>query len=154
VKDPGDSSGWRDLPPEVRSEIEKLIPEGKRIQAIQVYRRHSNGTLKEAKETVDSAASRMGIEFGKGFSPGWSCLMITIAFVAWMGFIAAMPFLAKFVLTEVYGDSLSHGLIESIQALLAIFMILVSVVLFFVWASRRNGHSRSSGDSSEKEDFR
>ncbi len=99
-QDIGEMHGWGDIPPEARTEIERLIPEGKRIDAIRAYRRHTDVTLKEAKEAVDSLAAGMGIEFSVISSPVRSCWVVALAFLAWMGLIAAMPFLAKFVLTE------------------------------------------------------
>ena len=131
-------SSWGDLPPEARTEIERLIPEGKRIEAIRVYRRHSDVTLKEAKDAIDSVAAGMGIEFSAGSSLVRSCWVVALAFLAWMGLIAAMPFLAKFVLIEVFGDSVSPGLTETIMALSALFAVFVSIAVLIVWIAMRN----------------
>ena len=77
---------WADVPPEARMEIEKLLHEGKKIEAIKVYRNYTDSTLKEAKEAVESVASGMGIKLTTG------CLTIILLFILCTGFIVAMPF--------------------------------------------------------------
>lgn len=75
--------GQRDIPPEARMEIERLLSEGKKIEAIKVYRRHTDATLKEAKEAVESVASRMGIKLTTGCLPALLCLTLTLLFMVW-----------------------------------------------------------------------
>lgn len=76
---------WGDIPPEARMEIEKLLFEGKKIEAIKVYRRSTDSTLKQAKEAVESIASGMGIKLTSG------CLTLFLLFIVWIGFVVTMP---------------------------------------------------------------
>ncbi len=73
------------IPPEARTEVERLLREGKKIEAIKVYRNHTETTLKQAKEAVESVASGMGIKLTTG------CLTLLLLFIVWIGFVAAMP---------------------------------------------------------------
>jgi len=73
------------IPPEARNEIERLLHEGKKIEAIKVYRNHSDATLKQAKEAVESVASGMGIKSATG------CLTLVLLLIVWIGFVVAMP---------------------------------------------------------------
>jgi len=80
---------WNDsgrIPLEARDEIEKLLHEGKKIEAIKVYRNHTETSLKEAKEAVESIASGMGIKLTTG------CLTLVMLIIVCIGFIVAMPF--------------------------------------------------------------
>jgi len=74
------------IPLEARDEIEKLLHEGKKIEAIKVYRNHTETSLKEAKEAVESIASGMGIKLTTG------CLTLVMLIIVCIGFIVAMPF--------------------------------------------------------------
>jgi hypothetical protein len=85
-----DIHGWEKIPPEARTEIERLLHEGKKIEAIKVYRHFADSTLKEAKETVESVASGMGIKLTTGCLPGLVCLMIGLFFIVWIGFVVVM----------------------------------------------------------------
>jgi len=62
----GDISNWGNLTPAVREEIEKLLRERKKILAIRLYRSHTNASLKEAKDSVESVATNMGIAPASG----------------------------------------------------------------------------------------
>lgn len=77
--------GWERIPPEARNEIERLLHERKKIEAIKVYRKHSDATLKQAKEAVESVASSMGIKLTTG------CLTLLLLFILYTGFVVAMP---------------------------------------------------------------
>jgi|GEM_PF-3597782 len=79
--------GWENVPPEARMEIEKFLSQGKKIEAIKVYRKHTDVTLKQAKEAVESVASGMGIKLTTG------CLTLLLLFILGTGSVAVMPFL-------------------------------------------------------------
>ena len=87
-----DSNGLVRIPPEARNEIERLLREGKKIEAIRVYRSFAEATLKEAKEAVESVASRMGIKLTTGCLPALLCLTLTLLFILCTGFVVAIPF--------------------------------------------------------------
>ena len=80
-----DIQDWERIPLEARNEIERLLRERKKIEAIKVYRSHSDATLKEAKEAVESVASGMGIKLTTG------CLTLVLLLIVWIGFVAAIP---------------------------------------------------------------
>ncbi|MCK5116037.1 MAG: hypothetical protein KAR44_05515 [Candidatus Aegiribacteria sp.] len=77
--------GWERLPPEARTEVERLLHEGKKIEAIKVYRNHTDATLKQAKEAVESVASGMGIKLTTG------CLALVLLLIVWIGFVVVIP---------------------------------------------------------------
>ncbi len=79
--------GRERIPPEARMEIEKFLSQGKKIEAIKVYRKHTDVTLKQAKEAVESVASGMGIKLTTG------CLTLLLLFILGTGSVAVMPFL-------------------------------------------------------------
>lgn len=51
----------RDVPEGFEGEVLRLLGEGKKIEAIKLYREHQGGGLKEAKEAVDSLGERHGM---------------------------------------------------------------------------------------------
>ena len=85
MSDRDEIHGWTDVPPEARMEIEKLLHEGKKIEAIKVYRNYTDSTLKQAKEAVESVASGMGIKLTTG------CLTLVLLIIVWIGFVVTMP---------------------------------------------------------------
>ncbi|MEZ5317370.1 MAG: hypothetical protein R2752_08235 [Vicinamibacterales bacterium] len=50
----------RPLPDHALAEIQTLMREGKKIDAIKVYRMHTGGGLKVSKEAVEAIQERMG----------------------------------------------------------------------------------------------
>lgn len=82
-----ETHGPERIPPEARTEIERLLHEGKKIEAIKVYRNNTETTLKQAKEAVESLASGMGIKLTTG------CLTLLLLFILGTGSVAVMPFL-------------------------------------------------------------
>ncbi len=87
----GDIHNRENIPPEARVEIERLLHEGKKIEAIKVYRSYADATLKEAKEAVESVASGMGIKLTTGCLPALLFLTLTLLFIVWIGFVVSMP---------------------------------------------------------------
>jgi hypothetical protein len=73
--------GWERIPPEARTEVERLLHEGKKIEAIKVYRKHTDATLKQAKEAVESVASGMGIKLTTGCLPALACLTLVLLLI-------------------------------------------------------------------------
>ena len=53
---PGKKVDWTDIPAEARIEIERILPEGDYIGAVKVFRRHSQASLKDARDAVFEAA--------------------------------------------------------------------------------------------------
>jgi ribosomal protein L7/L12 len=121
------AGSWHDLPAEARTEIERLLPEGRFVEAVRVYRKHSRSGLKEAKDAVYRAAAGMGLEPPRALASGLTCLFVALGFLVWMGIVAAMPFAAKYFLTSTFGDDISPQLVEAAQAALPIVTVILSV---------------------------
>jgi ribosomal protein L7/L12 len=134
-------SAYRDLPAEARAEIERLIPQGNYIGAIKTFRRHSQASLKEAMDAVYATSRGMGIEPPQRLSSPLSCTIAVLGFLAWLGLVAAMPFVARTALTRVFGEGVSPGLVEAAQVLLPVVVVIASVSLLVV---RHSGKSRST----------
>ena len=73
--------GWENVPPEARMEIEKFLSQGKKIEAIKVYRNYTDSTLKQAKEAVESVASGMGIKLTTGCLPAFASLTLVLLLI-------------------------------------------------------------------------
>jgi hypothetical protein len=72
-------SGRGELPPAARDEIEGLLRKGDRIEAIKVYRRHVQGTLKESKDAVEGMAREMGLAVRSGSCSAILAMMVLSA---------------------------------------------------------------------------
>ncbi len=77
-----------DAPAPVREQIDaivQLLQDGKKIEAIKVYRQATGVGLKEAKESVEAIASERGIESGGGCGTAVVLFaLILIAAIWWM----------------------------------------------------------------------
>jgi hypothetical protein len=142
----GKPVSWTDIPAEARVEIERLLPEGNYIEAVKVFRRHSQSSLKDARDAVFETARGMGLEPPKAMTSWLSCLLVALGFLVWVGFVAAMPFLAGAVLPVVFEDRISPRLVEAIQALLPIAVVIASVFVVIAIAVRRSGRNRTGRD--------
>ncbi|MCP4543168.1 MAG: hypothetical protein GY832_39140 [Chloroflexi bacterium] len=140
-----DGSQEDSLPPEVVEKIEQLLREGQRIEAIKVYRQHTNIALKEAKDAVDALGERIGVTFDSSAS-GWSCRAMVLGFLLWMGLVGSVPILVGKGFQLAFGDSILPEWVEGIQAVSGLCAIWVSIVGFIVWANVSNGESKKSND--------
>ncbi len=121
-------------PPDTQ-QIKALIEQGKYIEAVKLYRDYTGLPLKDAKTAVDNAAAELGIPLPK--KSGLSCLGIIAGFLVWVGAIIAMPFIAEALMPQIFGSDISADTIETGQALLPLFFVFISAVIFFMVILRK-----------------
>ncbi len=138
-----DGSPETSMPPEVVEEIERLLRDGQRIAAIKVYRQQTKVSLKEARDAVDAQGEGIEVTFAKGSASKWGCAVLVLGFLLWMGFISLIPIGVGKGLRLAFGDSISASSLEGIQALSGLCAIVVSVVVFVLWANAQSGGSKS-----------
>ncbi len=127
----------RELTPEVREEIGRLLSERQYVAAIGAYRTCTNEPLKQSKLAVDSIAADMGLDVSKMSGPPWSCLLIVIGFLAWMGLLAVSPFAVERYAPGILGPGVTDSQIETLQALVPMFLVILSLVIFFALLLRK-----------------
>jgi hypothetical protein len=122
-------------------QIQQLLRERRRIEAIKVYRDETNQPLKASKEAVESMAERMGID-GGGAARG-SCLGGVIGFLLWMAVLVLTPAGVERAVALVFEDALSGDAVETLQGVGTLFLVLGPVAGMPVWANvGREGKQR------------
>ena len=109
---------------------------GDKIQAIKVYRNRTGASLKESKEAVESLAAGMGIELRSGQGDKKSCLIMTVGFLVWAGLIALSPAGVERLVHQTGNDSISSGLLLTLQILTPIFLVVLSIVMLILFRKR------------------
>ena len=71
-EDPGDNRN--ELSEDVRDDISELLRNGRKIDAIKLYRKHVTASLKESKLAVESMARELGLPARTG-----SCSVVLLA---------------------------------------------------------------------------
>ncbi|OPL19800.1 MAG: hypothetical protein AVO35_02160 [Candidatus Aegiribacteria sp. MLS_C] len=82
--DDGGRGDDKHLPPEARHEIEQLLRDGKRIEALKLHRKHIPGSLKESRLAVESMAREMGLK------AGGSCTAVLAVIAGTLGVFAVL----------------------------------------------------------------
>jgi hypothetical protein len=123
------------LPVEIADEISRLLINGEKIQAIRLYRMHSDASLKTSKEAVEAMAAGMGIEI-RGSSEERSCSAMIFGFLLWMGLIGLSPLGVEKLVHHFWGNSVSSGLLHTLMVLMPIFLVVLSIILLIGFGKR------------------
>lgn len=133
------------LSPSVTEQIKALLKEGRRIEAIKLYREETKGTLKASKDAVDAMAASMGIEFRRAGGSRWSCVGLVAAFLLWAGGLALTPAGVGWMAELIFEDSLSREMVEMLQVGVTLLLALGPVAGLIVWASVGGGGQEKHG---------
>lgn len=140
------------IPPVIQGRVHELLVDRKYIEAIKCYRESTSKPLKESKAAIDAYISENGIDAnadsgGRHFP--FRCSGVILGFFVWMAFIGAMPFAARWLAPRVFGPDISDNSIETCMAILPIFVVFLSLSLFFFFVFRSSRRTKQTGTGEE-----